>query len=369
MATKAFYSVLPKDDSLSEVLIDCEQAFNCRNTSKNQNYSVGSTYFLKGNEAPRCNLELLAKQIFDFHTKGTKFDASTSGAEWWTQVIDHRDDIGFHWDRDYGAEEDQGIHIYPNLGTVTYLSDLGGPTLVFDKVGTPDSSTPIIGLVERFTASKPLMGKHITFTGSLLHAAPSDLTEDDEESSNDGSDNSEESEDESEVINRVTFLVNIWVNHIPSQSKRFPAKQLSKMQKLNKDLQLDFNNVAPPSASVSIPLSVDNCTRAKTWRFNNSDVNYEVIVPLPDVDTTKTTIAAHDMIEYVYSKPTDAEEAHGIEIVYAEDQPSDSEGSDEGSENGSGEESGSGSEEGSNEESGSEEEEEVVEKVFKKRKL
>ena len=364
MTTKAFYSVLSNDDTLSEVLVDCEQAFNCRNTSKNQNYSVGSTYFIKGNEAPRCNLECLAKQIFDFHTKGSTFDPAKSGAEWWTQVIDHRDDIGFHWDRDYGAEEEQGVHIYPNMGTVTYLSDLGGPTLVFDKVGTPDSSTPIVGLVERFTASKPLMAKHITFTGSLLHAAPSDLTEDDdEESSDDDSNKSDESEDESEVINRVTFLVNIWVDHVPSQSKRFPAKQLSKMQKLNEDLQMKFDNAAPASASVSIPLSVDNCTRAKTWKFNNSDIIYEVIVPLPDVDATKATIAAHDMVEYVYSKPSGSEEAHGAEIVYSEDQPSDSEESDEGSEAGSGEES------GSEDDSGSEEEEEVVEKVFKKRKL
>ena len=63
-----------------------------------------------------------------------------SGAEWWTQVIDTDDDIGFHWDRDYGEEEKHGKHIYPAFGTVTYLSSLGGPTVVLDMEGTSNSS-------------------------------------------------------------------------------------------------------------------------------------------------------------------------------------------------------------------------------------
>jgi len=54
---------------------------------------------------PRCGLESLALSIFREHAKGAKFDPSRSGAEWWTQAIDVRDDIGVHFDRDYGMEE------------------------------------------------------------------------------------------------------------------------------------------------------------------------------------------------------------------------------------------------------------------------
>lgn len=82
---------------------DCSEAFTCRSIpDSNENYSSGSTYFIRADEDPRCFLEKLALSIFKFHTKDATFNHKLSGAEWWTQVIDCRDDVGFHWDRDYG---------------------------------------------------------------------------------------------------------------------------------------------------------------------------------------------------------------------------------------------------------------------------
>lgn len=46
---------------------------------------------------PRTVLESMALHIFRFHTRAATFDAKSSGAEWWTQVIDGDDDIGWHW--------------------------------------------------------------------------------------------------------------------------------------------------------------------------------------------------------------------------------------------------------------------------------
>lgn len=114
--------------------------------------------------------------------------------------------------------------------------------------------------------SRPLIGKHIKFDGRLLHAAPSDLLEevdeddedpetndeDDEDSDDDkssvvsgesdsdssiqegkvedkGSENGE-SDDDADSPKRVTFLVNIWINHIPMQSKAFPVSRLKNMK-------------------------------------------------------------------------------------------------------------------------------------------
>ena len=90
-------------DVISRLKLDCRHAFNCRSIElPNQDYSAGSTYFQKACSPPRCYLENLALSIFQLHTKDAVFDPKTSGIEWWTQVIDCRDDIGFHWDRDYG---------------------------------------------------------------------------------------------------------------------------------------------------------------------------------------------------------------------------------------------------------------------------
>lgn len=334
MELRVLYDVLKRDDRSDVVLQDCETAFNCRNiASKNQNYSVGATYFIRSNELATCNLESLAHQIFCHHTRGLSFDPSRSGAEWWTQVIDHRDDIGFHWDRDYGSEEETGVHIHPLFGTVTYLSNNGGPTLILDKTGTPDASVPIVGTVSKFAASKPLFGKSIAFGGSLLHAAPSSLTEEDSESdSDDGSsehsgDDASEEEEEG-AVKRVTFLVNIWIDHIPTQCIRFPKKEVKKMQPLIVDLKLDFNGAAPEQSKVSAVLTADNCAVTRKWKFNNSDINYEVLVPFPDLPVTEKLMNDHDMLYFEYTAPTTGAAAASkcIEIVYSEDQPSDGSG-------------------------------------------
>lgn len=350
MNTRVVYEVLKDDSSSISVLKDCETAFNCRNiATKSQNYSVGATYFIKSTESAKSTLESLAQQIFHFHTNGLLFDPDTSGAEWWTQVIDHRDDIGFHWDRDYGSEEEQGLHIYPLFGTVTYLSNNGGPTLVLEKSGTPDVSVPIIGTVKKFVASKPLFGKSIAFDGSLLHAAPSSLTSDDSDSdgtnsNSDGCDDDDEEEEEG-VVKRITFLVNIWINHIPTQCIRFPNKEVKKMQPFQPDLKLNFSKTPPEYSALTIALSSENCTISRKWEFNNSGINYEVIVPLPDVAHTEKLMADYDMLFFEYTSGPDNSCSEGaskreevaaekcIEIVYSEHQPSES-GSEVSEDNG-----------------------------------
>lgn len=91
-------------EDLESLNQDCLEAFSSRSIKDDdENYSTGSTYFARSDEPPRCFLEKLALTIFELHTKDAIFDKKISGAEWWTQVIDCRDDIGFHWDRDYGT--------------------------------------------------------------------------------------------------------------------------------------------------------------------------------------------------------------------------------------------------------------------------
>lgn len=79
---------------------DCSKAFTCRAlSSTSDNYSAGATFFIRADTAPRCLLESTAMSIFKYYTKSIDYDPARSGAEWWTQVIDARDEIGVHWDR------------------------------------------------------------------------------------------------------------------------------------------------------------------------------------------------------------------------------------------------------------------------------
>jgi hypothetical protein len=138
--------------------------------------------------------------------------------------------------------------------------------VILNRIGTQNKKQCVSGKSDKMVVSRPLIGKHIKFDGRLLHAAPSDLleevddddedpetNEEDEEDSDDdkssvvsgegdsdssvhedkvedkGSD-SGESEDDIDSPKRVTFLVNIWINHIPMQSKAFPLSRLKNMK-------------------------------------------------------------------------------------------------------------------------------------------
>ena len=80
---------------------DCSKAFTCRALSSTaDNYSTGATFFVSADSTPRCLLEKTALSIFRHYTDHLKgINPAKSGAEWWTQVIDSRDEIGMHWDR------------------------------------------------------------------------------------------------------------------------------------------------------------------------------------------------------------------------------------------------------------------------------
>ena len=72
----------------------CRGAFDVKSRGAGEAYSAGSTFLLRACDQPRGPLEKLARKIFDMHSAGRSFDAARSGAEWWTQCIDSRDDIG-----------------------------------------------------------------------------------------------------------------------------------------------------------------------------------------------------------------------------------------------------------------------------------
>lgn len=229
---------------LPTVLEDCEAVFTARTKEAHEAYSSGATFFVPCTMKPRCALEGLAMLIFQQHTKHLPkglFRTECSGAEWWTLILEQDDDeeddeVGMHFDADYGLEEQmKNLLIHPRLSTVTYLTNVGVPTLVLDIKSPQPALGPSIsnavatlqGGVERGWLSSPSIGKHISFDGRLLHGAPGAFFPAAVKNEAKKQGNTEfplRSNKKAKIgehhidvfkNKRVTFLVNIWLNHCP----------------------------------------------------------------------------------------------------------------------------------------------------------
>lgn len=275
-----------KEEEISTLQDDCKKAFQVKECQEGERYSSGQTFWLGAKDSPTCALERIAAAIFSLHTSHLQFDEENSGAEWWTQHIASIDDIGFHFDRDYGLEED-GELCHPHLGTVTYLSTVGGATVILDMPGKDypvDKAGHVDCPLHRCIISRPAIGKHITFNGLMLHGAPADLYEEQVPSDSEGESSDEEEEDECEQP-RVTLLVNIWLNHTPSQAVRLDGKVASAMSN-------SVANVIPASIkfvkcpndcvkTVSIAQKASHCSK---WEVDIESDSCVVSVNLPMKD-------------------------------------------------------------------------------------
>lgn len=166
---------------------------------------------------PRCALESFALDVLRFHLRNGGPSQGTppcpvAGAEWWVQVRDaglnaHTDaSVAFHWDGDEGAMR-RGSHVPPVLATVTYLGNVGAPTLVLPIVasGCGKASPAPTDAASWAFLSYPEQGKHLAFDGRLLHGAPSGYAS-----------------PAAAGAPRVSLLVNVWLAHRPLEAQRLP---------------------------------------------------------------------------------------------------------------------------------------------------
>ena len=194
---------------------DCSMAF-----------ALNSSNWLAAMAEPRCALERLARAIFARHTEGVVYNPDLSGAEWWAQVRQgaHKHEaIEFHWDVDEhfcDLPGGGGVHVHPHLSTVTYLSPVGAPTLIIDTAAPRDASAAAIaavyGPVSSGGISFPKLGKTIVFDGSRFHGAVPACS----------------GEGAPAGGTRVTFLVNIWLNHRPFSVEPLPKQLAASMSQL-----------------------------------------------------------------------------------------------------------------------------------------
>jgi hypothetical protein len=293
--TTTILQVEPSSALLDELLFDCEIS-DCG--------LMPRTFWVPSNGfQPRCSLEQMALDVFRYHAGSTststststtiQYDEETSGAEWWVQIRPSPEKVGryamhkepeedetattkdmtkegisFHWDKDEDLRILCGgnIYVHPHISTVTYLTSIGAPTLALNiRINNltgewivPSSSNENEH-VQGFL-SWPRFGKHLSFDGRYLHAAPSDLMEKGafEKQCHIPVDNPTP-DDQKKLkrrYRRVTFLVNVWLNHKPFGIKPFPDTMIDKLSGHATDqarVGLHFsNNYKPTTKSVTV---------------------------------------------------------------------------------------------------------------------
>jgi hypothetical protein len=289
-----------------ELLFDCEIA---------DSGLMPRTFWLAATDAPRCTLEQFARDIFVHHTaplvsqQGQQsFDLTRSGAEWWVQIRPSPDKTGkyamhgdptdpneeqgvcFHWDKDEELRTICGgsTYVHPHWSTVTYLTGNGAPTLILEecRVDNLTGAWKDDGAATKKQAvvSWPDQWKHLSFDGRWLHAVPGDLAI------------ASATPDQ----RRYTFLVNIWLNHIPCDTKLFPASMLDKLSghegcakascRTRLCLRLGDDKEEETTIRSIILNPGDNCsfsssTTPRTWPMG--DPGETVTVLLPNDITTK----------------------------------------------------------------------------------
>ena len=150
------------------------------------------------------------------------------------------------------------------VSTVTYLTGGGAPTAVLDRRAEFDggvSSDPI----SAGALCYPKVGRHLSFDGRLLHAAPTELAAPETQTAGTGEGTGGgagggRGAAAGEGEERVTFLVNVWLQHRPNGIRPFPepmARQLSDAPvagSLGEVLGLRIKPGAAPGRSVGEPL-------------------------------------------------------------------------------------------------------------------
>lgn len=203
-------------------------------------FALDGSSWMPCDAEPRCLPECIAAEIFAQHTRGASFDRSRSGAEWWAQVrqCGHKEEtIQFHWDTDEVAVEERNVNVHPHVATVTYVTSCGAPTLIVDRRNsrTPAETDTTFGPIREGFLSYPKVGKHVVFDGQLLHGTVP-----------------RKGDPQIDSGERVTFLVNVWLDHKPSNCRRADKSFARRLGSAETEVSLNASS-SDALTSVEVP--------------------------------------------------------------------------------------------------------------------
>ena len=217
------------------------------------------------------------------------------------------DEVGLHFDADYGLEDQvTNLFLHPRVATVTYLTDHGAPTLVLhqrspqpgDKQSSSSSSSSspstqqvslehsLNGDIRKGWLCHPQRGRHLAFDGRLLHGAPAtffpgrsrnkstgkcdganvDKKHDDVEDGKPPAHKKAKTDSDTAPAppsthnQRITLLINIWVNHCPLDAEPLDYDVIDQL--ICKPEAVQFANplpaAVPPETTVQLQASADD---------------------------------------------------------------------------------------------------------------
>lgn len=338
---------------IDDLLFDCEIT-DCA--------LLPRTFWVNCQDQPRCALEQCALEVFKHHVQNhdKSFDPDTSGAEWWVQIRpsppagrynvlknDKIDDncndksseqgddleasgICFHWDKDEDLRLMMGgnMYIHPHISTVTYLTSIGAPTLALNYRVNPltgEYMPPQDGGNFEAYVSCPKKGKHLSFDGRYLHAAPKDLMPDGlfenqiKVSSSDNVKDPIEEKKHARRHRRVTFLVNIWLNYKPFNVDPFPESMIDKLTKVNEDVPfiLFKDDVHQGTCHAKIETSARSqggCrTITREWPMGGCGSKEVISMDLP-LESIQNEVKANGNLRVIWERNVDTEK-EGVRII------------------------------------------------------
>lgn len=218
---------------------------------------------------PNCSMEAFAKYIAEMHC-GENY----IGAEYWVQhriSDDEHQGLEFHFDKDEALCAKDDVWMHPFLSTATYLDSAtidatsnisGGSPLVIFRTSSEFSSA-MSGPSYAWVIF-PMKGRHVAFHGDLLHGVSSEILGMSSPGSNyDG------------PYSRLSFLVNIWTIHKPSNIARIdPIHLLEKQEHYSPPeftSKTNFSSMKSLKSSKSIKA---NCEKHPEFVIGEKDVFY-----------------------------------------------------------------------------------------------
>lgn len=223
--------------------------------------------------------------------------------------------IQLHFDKDETLCSLMSLCVHPALSTVTYLTDEGAPTIILPyQYSNHDGETQVASGPDKDKAltnknlctardvvlSYPAQGNHLCFDGRLLHGAPAEFRVARNANSLDKS-----SAQEGHVEMRVSFLVNIWLNHHPESISELPLAVARKLRKVPCcNVKDDLN---PPMGSKlkwnhPIPMESVEITGGHHVSLWAKGLDGKVCIHVPTRPPTELSETSHRLVKYT-AKP------------------------------------------------------------------
>ncbi|MBA2544826.1 MAG: hypothetical protein H0V17_34600 [Deltaproteobacteria bacterium] len=156
MKGRALSRISAVDNSIPPQVIGELRAQIIKFQARRPTSSDGGTHWYSLDTPPRLLFEQVIQHLRSLVPRGHEF----IGAEWWFRATQTDTGFPFHFDRDEAIRDSI---VSPELASILYLSNAGGPTVILDA--TPSRiAAPKAGI-----AVHPRPGRFGVFPGSLLH--------------------------------------------------------------------------------------------------------------------------------------------------------------------------------------------------------